>query len=193
MLSTFPMRREDILEVASIAVHFETHFPTASKALLDKCTSLLASSMHTAENVARFAEQGSKDSKLAPLVVKLLARMGSCKNQLQELKEQDIVKVDQSESDAANGKALVGGPAQYSNKKEAKFLSVRVQHPTVKRGDILSTAFKNSRAAENQVEVCLNCKAVKTCCRNGQEVSFVSPAQVETQKSAPSIKSIYSE
>ena len=192
MLSTFPMRKEDILEVASIAVHFETHFPTASKALLDKCTSLLASSMHTAENVARFAEQGSKDSKLAPLVVKLLARMGSCKNQLQELKEQEIVKVDQSESDAANGKALVGGPAQYSN-KEAKFLSVRVRHPTVKRGDILSTAFKNSRDAENQVEVCLNCKAVKTCCRNGQEVRFVSPAQVETQKSAPSIKSIYSE
>ena len=186
MLSTFPMRKEDILEVASIAVHFETHFPTASKALLDKCTSLLASSMHTAENVARFAEQGSKDSKLAPLVVKLLARMGSCKNQLQELKEQEIVKVDQPESDS---KALVGGPAQYSN-KEAKFLSVRVQHPTVKRGDILSTAFKKSRAAENQVEVCLNCKAVKTCCRNGQEVSFVSPAQVEIQKSAPSIKSI---
>ena len=39
MLSAFPMEKEDILEVASIAVHFETHFPTAAKALLDKCTS----------------------------------------------------------------------------------------------------------------------------------------------------------
>ena len=184
MLLNLPIWQEDILEVASFAFDFENQLPTASKALLDKCTSLLASSMHTAENVARFAEQGSKDSKLAPLVVKLLARMGSCKNQLQESKEQEIVKVDQPESDS---KALVGGPAQYSN-KEAKFLSVRVQHPTVKRGDILSTAFKNSRAAENQVEVCLNCKAVKTCCRNGQEVSFISPAQVDTQKSAHSIE-----
>ena len=57
MLSAFPMEKEDILEVASIAVHFETHFPTASKALLDKCASLLVSTMHTAEDVARFAEQ----------------------------------------------------------------------------------------------------------------------------------------
>ena len=57
MLSAFPMEKEDILEVASIAVHSETHFPTASKALLDKCTSLLVSTMHTAEDVARFAEQ----------------------------------------------------------------------------------------------------------------------------------------
>ena len=57
MLSAFPMEEEDILEVASIAVHFETHFPTASKALLDKCISLLVSTMHTAEDVARFAEQ----------------------------------------------------------------------------------------------------------------------------------------
>ena len=57
MLSAFPMEKEDILEVASIAVHSETHFPTASKALLDKCTSLLVSTMHTAEDVACFAEQ----------------------------------------------------------------------------------------------------------------------------------------
>ena len=97
MLSAFPMEKEDILEVASIAVHFETHFPTASKALLDKCISLLVSTMHTSEDVASFAEQASKDSHLAPLVVKLLAGMGSCKKLLQEVKEEKIVDVTETE------------------------------------------------------------------------------------------------
>ena len=73
MLSTFPMRKEDILEVASIAVHFETHFPTASKALLDKCTSLLASRLQTAGDVAQFAREASKDACKAPLAIKLPA------------------------------------------------------------------------------------------------------------------------
>ena len=70
MLSAFPMEKEDILEVASIAVHSETHFPTASKALLDKCTSLLVSTMHTAEDVACFAEQGGCGK------VKILQKIG---------------------------------------------------------------------------------------------------------------------
>jgi len=154
MLSAFPMEKEDILEVASIAVHFETHFPTASKALLDKCTSLLVSTMHTAEDVACFAEQASKDSHLAPLVVKLLAGMGNCKKLLQEVKIGDAKNADAS--------------------REGN----EFKHSSVKRGEILSAVLKNVAVTEKEPEVCPNCKAVKANCRNGQGVSFISPAQV---------------
>ena len=100
MLSALPLEKEDILEVASIALHFEVPFPTASKALLDKCISLLVSTMHTAEDVARFARLASKDTQLAPLVLRLLSGMDSCKKVpvLTEKKvesiEEDIMQAD---------------------------------------------------------------------------------------------------
>jgi len=183
MLSAFPMEEEDILEVASIAVHFETHFPTASKALLDKCTSLLVSTVHTAEDVARFAEKASKDSHLAPLVVKLFAGMGNGKKLLQEVKEEKVVDVRK----AARLTSLQAGGAGTKSCREQKtsFLpspSVKKRNElgqsSVRRGNILSTVLKNVGGAEKEVEVCFNCKALKANCLDGREVRFISPAQV---------------
>ena len=185
MLSAFPMEKEDILEVASIAVHFETHFPTASKALLDKCTSLLVSTVHTAEDIARFAEKASKDSHLAPLVVKLFAGMGNGKKLLQEVKEEKVVDVRK----AARLTSLQAGGAGTKSCREQKtsFLpspSVKKRNElgqsSVRRGNILSTVLKNVGGAEKEVEVCFNCKALKANCLDGREVRFISPAQVET-------------
>jgi len=259
MLSAFPMEKEDILEVASIAVHFETHFPTASKALLDKCTSLLVSTMHTAEDVARFAEQASKDSHLAPLVVKLLAGMGNSKKLFQEvtkektndykkaqvaaqiasqeaagtennqeqktssplgaqdlalwlggqwppslkayvskcfdacvtIEHKDMVEIILKGKIAAAAatnslwtkewekEELPGVLAKAQASKEAREKKeLRHASASVKRGEILSAVLKNVEVAEKEMEVCLNCKAVKANCRNGQEVSFISLAQV---------------
>ena len=188
MLSAFPMEKEDILEVASIAVHFETHFPTASKALLDKCISLLVSTMHTSEDVASFAEQASKDSHLAPLVVKLLAGMGGCKKPFQEVKEEKIVDVKETEV-AARLTSLQAGRAETKTSREKKTSfppsrSVKERnelgHASVKRGDIWSTVLKNAGGAEKESEVCFNYKALKANCLNGREVRFISPAQVKT-------------
>ena len=188
MLSAFPMEKEDILEVASIAVHFETHFPTAAKALLDKCTSLLVSTVHTAEDVARFAEQASKESHLAPLVVKLLAGMGNCKKLFKEVKEEKIVDVKKTEVSARLTSLQAGGAGTKRSQEQKTLIlpspSVKegneLGHSSVKRGDILSTVLKNVGGAEKQVEVCFNCKALKANCLDGREVRFISPAQVET-------------
>ena len=73
MLLNLPIWQEDILEVASFAFDFENQLPTASKALLDKCTSLLASRLQTAGDVAQFAREASKDACKAPLAIKLPA------------------------------------------------------------------------------------------------------------------------
>jgi len=218
LLSAFPMEKEDILEVASIAVHFEIHFPAASKALLDKCTSLLVSTMHTAEDFARFAEQASKDSHLAPLVVKLLAGMGNCKKLLQEVKEEKIgakltsrygaqasptpslrqvsrippcseektVDAKKAEVAALLTSQQESGAGTKSGQKQKTLFppspSVKERnklgHSSVKRGDILRAVLKNVGVTEKEAEVCPNCKGVKAYCRNGQEVSFISPAQV---------------
>ena len=254
ILSAFPMEKEDILEVASIAVHFETHFPTASKALLDKCTSLLVSTMHTAEDVARFAEQASKDSHLAPLVVKLLAGMGNGKKLFQEVakeKTNDAKKVrvaaqiasqeaagtensqEQKSSSLPGAQDLalwLGGQwppslkayvskcfdacvtiehkdmveiilkgkitaAATSNslwtkewdkeelpgvlaKAQASREKKELRHASasVKRREILSAVLKKVEVTEKEMEVRLNCKAVKANCSNGQEVRFISSA-----------------
>jgi len=177
MLSAFPMEKEDILEVASIAVQFETHFPTASKALLDKCTSLLVSTVHTAEDVARFAEQASKDSHLAPLVVKLLAGMGSCKKLLQEVKEEKIVDVKAPQAGRAGTKSSQKPKTPFPRSPSVKERN-ELGHSSVKRGDILSTVLKNVGGAEKEVDMCFSCKALKANCLDGREVRFISPAQV---------------
>jgi len=174
MLSAFPMAKEDILEVASIAVNFETHFPTASKALLDKCTSLLVSTMHTAEDVARFAEQAAKDSYLAPLVVKLLAGMTTCKKfplfgeqEMQDQKFEDITQAD-----------VTRVSKDRCGLKCSKFA------PNSMRGvSIVGQKLKNIGLAEKREEdpgpdVCSDCKMVKSKCFSGQTVRCVTPGQV---------------
>ena len=78
MLMKLPILEEDILEVASFACDFENQIPTASKALLDNCTSMLASKLHTADDFAQFAREASKDAYKAPLAIKLLAGISNC-------------------------------------------------------------------------------------------------------------------
>ena len=78
MLTNLPILEEDIFEVASFASDFENQIPAASKALLDNCTSLLASKLHTADDFAKFAREASKDADRAPLAIKLLAGINNC-------------------------------------------------------------------------------------------------------------------
>jgi len=78
MLTNLPILEEDIFEVASFASDFENQIPAASKALLDNCTSLLASKLHTADDFAKFAREASKDAGRAPLAIKLLAGINNC-------------------------------------------------------------------------------------------------------------------
>ena len=78
MLVNLPISEEDILEVASFASDFENEIPTASKALLDNCTSLLASKLRTPDDFAQFAREASKDVCRAPLAMKLLAGISNC-------------------------------------------------------------------------------------------------------------------
>jgi len=172
MLSAFPMEKEDILEVASIAVHFETHFPTASKALLDKCTSLLVSTMHTAEDVARFAEQAAKDSYLAPLVVKLLAGMGTCKKfpmfggqNVEDQKFEDITPADviRLSKDSCGSKCS------------------KLAHHSTGGGGVSIVGQKLKKIGlekKGEEDVCLDCKMVKSKCFSGQAVRCVEPGQV---------------
>jgi len=172
MLSAFPMAKEDILEVASIAVNFETHFPTASKALLDKCTSLLVSTMHTAEDVARFAEQAAKDSYLAPLVVKLLAGMTTCKSfpllgkqEVQDQRFEDITQAD-----------VIRVSKDRCGLKCSKFASSSTGGGG---GLILGQKLKNVGLGEKgEEDVCSDCKMVKSKCFSGQTVRCVTPGQV---------------
>ena len=77
MLMNLSILEEDILEVASFASDFGNQMPTASKALLDNCTSLLASKLHTPDDVAQFAREASKDTCRATLAFKLLAGMSN--------------------------------------------------------------------------------------------------------------------
>ena len=76
MLTNLPILEEDILEVASFASDFENQIPAASKALLDNCTSLLASKLHTSDDVAQFAREASKDTCRATLASVTLAIVG---------------------------------------------------------------------------------------------------------------------
>lgn len=166
MLSAFPMEKEDILEVASIAVHFETHFPTAAKALLDKCTSLLVSTMHTAKDVAHFADQASKDGNLAPLVVKLLAGMANCKisQMFEENEDQKFEDVTQAD--------VTRTPKDGCGVKYSKV-------STCARGGGLSIVGHMVKdVGLSEKDICLHCKMVKSKCLGGQAVQYVKPGQV---------------
>ena len=186
MLSVFPMEKEDILEVASIAVHFETHFPTAAKALLDKCTSLLVSTMHTAKDVAHFADQvqymlqlltpqlirpvflqASKDGNLAPLVVKLLAGMANCKisQMFEENEDQKFEDVTQAD--------VTRTPKDGCGVKYSKV-------STCARGGGLSIVGHMVKdVGLSEKDICLHCKMVKSKCLGGQAVQYVKPGQVK--------------
>ena len=149
MLMNLPILEEDILEVASFASDFENQIPTASKALLDNCTSLLASKLRTPDDFAQFARKASKGPFSAPMAIKLLAGMSNCA-------ESSHLEVDISqETDLKPGWG-------FSENK-------------VKEDDCVSSL---ERLKSKEEPVCSNCKVLKRNCLIGQEVRYIKPKQV---------------
>ena len=154
MLTNLPILEEDIFEVASFASDFENQIPAASKALLDNCTSLLASKLHTADDFAKFAREASKDAGRAPLAIKLLAGINNC----------------------AKGPHLdTVSMAGTGSKGEKADQDRCCNENKVKEGDSVSTSSVERLASEENKPVCSNCKVLKRKCLSGQEVRYIRP------------------
>jgi len=155
MLMNLPILEDDILEVASYACDCEDQIPTASKALLDNCTSMLASKLHTADDVAQFAKEASKDPCKAPLAIKLLAGISNSAKSPHLRAVQENVDISQ-ETDQKADKDMCCNENKV--KEEDSVISVE--------------SLKSNKPKE---AVCSNCKVLKRKCLIGQEVRYIRP------------------
>ena len=206
MLINLPILEDDILEVASFACDFENQIPTASKALLDNCTSMLASKLQTADDFAQFAREASKDPRIAPLAIKLLAGISNCAKSSPH-PEVDISQESHPEADQGvfcdgdKVKDYVSCVETLKSSEEelecsnCKLLTWKwligeelVEEQKKTREILFSwekfvADYKDERnlesvSLEEKTEVCPNCKVKWNMCLGGHEVRFIQPQQV---------------
>ena len=165
MLMNLPILEEDILEVASFASDFDHQIPTASKALLDNCTSMLASKLNTADDVAQFAREVSKDTCRAPLAIKLLAGMSTCVKSQGVQDNVDTVENWQTDPKADQGMCCNGNVVKEEDCVGQRLMTTRsMTHSSVE-----------SLKSKEKEPVCSNCKVLKRKCLSGQEVRYIRP------------------
>ena len=176
------------MEVASFAVDYEAQIPTASKALLDNCTSLLASKLMTAESVGQFARKATKDG-MAPTAIKLLARLDSCDQDLslEVVEEREGMEENQPcfEKFVEAYKGVCNVLTGLDNYDEGLKVveggkEMRESPSSWKKfvEDCKGERSMESVKLQEKTEVCPNCKVLRNRCLGGQEVRFIQPQQV---------------
>ena len=128
--------------------------------------------------------QAAKDSYLAPLVVKLLAGMGTCKKfpMFGEKNVEDQMFEDITPADVT----------RVSKDRCGSKCSKLARHSTRGGGvSIVGQKLKKIGLEEKgEEDVCLDCKMVKSKCFSGQAVRCVEPGQVELEDTYDSYQTL---